>query len=508
MPTRLALLLALLAHTAPADTLTGRVVEDHSNTPLPSVELRVYRTGQRQLAAHLETDSSGQFTAEGLSTGEYRIEASKPNFLGATLRLSAIRDNLVIRLVRCGVISGRVVDAAGAPIRGVAVYALPKTSAGVPLQPGNNPIRGHSAEANESGQYRLHNLPPGEYAVAAAYGASSFSFGRTGGGASRPGLGSGVQVYPTTARPNFFAVTGGEDYRNIDFTITPGTLAKVSGKLDRPDPKSSYWLALSPADQPSLAAAVTATKDDGSFQFEGIGPGNYQLTASGPVRGYGGVAILGPEPFFGRTQVSVGSGDIENLAIPLQKGRTLTFTLAPTPKPDPCPASGQLTLTPIEDWAARLTRTAELNFAQPQTITHIAPARYQLTLARLGDSCYQPEATTLDLTTAAPDQPIAIRVAPAGLIRGKLTGATAPTSFAVALLSADTLNNPQPMQLVFPDATGHFSFAALRPGRYRIGVQRAAGATRADIANLTEVQVAAGAPTALELRVPPQPANQ
>src|SRR5215510_10918503 len=106
--TALLLLAALSAAPAPAATLDGRIVEDHSGNPLASVEIKIYRTGQKTLAAHLETDGSGRFHAENLPDGEYRIEASKPNYIGASLQMNGVASGLQIRLVRCGVISGQV----------------------------------------------------------------------------------------------------------------------------------------------------------------------------------------------------------------------------------------------------------------------------------------------------------------------------------------------------------------------------------------------------------------
>ena len=220
-----------------AANLEGRIVEDHTGNPLASVEVRVYKTGQRTLAAHLETDSSGRFRAPGLGDGEYRIEATKANFVGATVRLASIAGGLLIRLVRCGVITGQVVDAQGQPILGVAVYAMPKPLNG-PLMPYSAPAAGSYTRVDERGQYRLHGLPPGEYAVVAAYGASTSMFGSTGGAEVRSGIGSGVQVYPSNLRPQFFTVAGGELYRNIDFSIVPAGLHNLSGKVELPDPKT------------------------------------------------------------------------------------------------------------------------------------------------------------------------------------------------------------------------------------------------------------------------------
>ena len=222
--------LNLFCLVASAANLEGRIVEDHTGNPLASVEVRVYKTGQRTLAAHLETDSSGRFRAPGLGDGEYRIEATKANFVGATVRLASLAGGLLIRLVRCGVITGQVVDAQGQPILGVAVYAMPKPVSG-PLMPLSGQVPGRQTRVDERGQYRLHGLPPGEYAVVAAYGASTAMFGSSGGAEVRSGIGSGVQVYPSNLRPQFFAVAGGELYRNIDFSITPPGLHNLSGKV-------------------------------------------------------------------------------------------------------------------------------------------------------------------------------------------------------------------------------------------------------------------------------------
>src|SRR5512140_3189144 len=116
---RVYLWLDLFCLAASAANLEGRIVEDHTGNPLASVEVRVYKTGQRTLAAHLEPDASGRCRAPGLAEGEYRIEATKASFVGATVRLEAIAGALVIRLVRCGAITGQVVDAQGQPILGV-----------------------------------------------------------------------------------------------------------------------------------------------------------------------------------------------------------------------------------------------------------------------------------------------------------------------------------------------------------------------------------------------------
>src|SRR5258708_37568577 len=94
--------LAILATCVTADTLEGKVVEDHSGTPLASANVRVFKTGTLRAAAALDTDSDGRFQSPGLPAGEYRIEVAKPNYTSATLRfhLEGSSSPLIVRLIR------------------------------------------------------------------------------------------------------------------------------------------------------------------------------------------------------------------------------------------------------------------------------------------------------------------------------------------------------------------------------------------------------------------------
>jgi hypothetical protein len=100
---------------------------------------------------------------------------------------------------------------------------------------------------------------------------------------------------------------------------------------------------------------------------------------------------------------------------------------------------------------------------------------------------------------------VALELGQAGSIRGTLrAGAASVKDFAVVLLDAEA-SEPTPAQLAFPDEQGRFEFAALRPGRYRIATQLAAGTAKtrwvADIAHMVEIDVPGGVPTEVELPV-------
>src|SRR5262249_11484994 len=235
---RFATLALLATATAWSADLDRRIVEDHPGNPPASVGVRGYPAGQRTLAAHLETDGSGRFHAPNLPDGEYRIEAAKANFVGATLRFHGPASGLLLRLVRCGVIGGTVRDGQSKPVIGASVYVLAKG----PGDGAPRPVEATSysyTRVDADGRFRIHGLRPGEYAIAAAYGASTAML-RSSGGAEVNSLGSGVQLYPTNQRPQYFPITGGEQYRNVDFAILPSTLHHVRGKVELPDPKHRF----------------------------------------------------------------------------------------------------------------------------------------------------------------------------------------------------------------------------------------------------------------------------
>jgi len=215
-------IVACLTGVSEAQSLTGKLVQDHSGVPVASADVKVYKTGQRWLAADLETDGEGRFQATGLVPGDYRLEISKSGYLNATLPFHLAAGETVrpvLRLVRCGVISGRVMDAAGRAVRPSSVAAMTRGPGGVLRA---SYVRGASATVDDAGRYRLFDLAPDEYVVVASYGASVRAVASTGKLPPLGSAGSGALTYPNNARPEVFTIAGGEEFKNVDFTVHPG----------------------------------------------------------------------------------------------------------------------------------------------------------------------------------------------------------------------------------------------------------------------------------------------
>lgn len=489
---------------AHAQDLAGRVVEDSSGEAVASAELKIHKAGMRELVADLETDRAGKFTGTELAAGDYTVDVSKPNFIPTAFPLHIPNRNVQLRLLRYAVMDGRVTNVRGEAVAGRVLAPGGRTNGATRMtvlqkQPGSEEFRLFRDTAPEDGHYRFFDLPPGQYKLGMwFYGLNE---------------GAGMQMYPDNANPKVFTVAGGEVFDNLNFLITPNTQYSVSGTLELPAPGLTFQLALGIPDQPTLPVAQTLVKDDGSFSFDKVPAGTYDLFASGPANGYTAYESVlggkGGDPLFGRVRIQV-AGVLTGVAVPLGPARSMGVVLrahGQASMPPACPQSVTVALTSLEPWAiAFFSASAQVSAGKEQTIKGLPPGKFRVMANGLGAGCYQvnqPEAIP-----GQDSQPVAVEVAAAGSIRGVVRGGS-----DLVVLLLDSSNGAEfPTQLAFPDAQGSFGFATLAPGRYRIAAQHAAAGPKArwvaNISQMREIEVAAGDPTSVELAAPPASGGQ
>jgi hypothetical protein len=194
--------------------------------------------------------------------------------------------------------------------------------------------------------------------------------------------------------------------------------------------------------------------------------------------------------------------NLEGVSVPVSAGRTVDVVLKG--EPDGCPKTAEVALTLLEPWGLMGASPVQANFEKPETARDLAPARYSLSAARLGAGCYQVNRAEVDLSRDA-GGPVTLQLAQAGAIHGTVrAGDASARDFVVMLLDAEASEGAA-AQLAFPDEQGRFEFGGLRPGRYRIAAQLAAGAAKtrwvADYPHMREIVIAGGKPTDLELPV-------
>jgi hypothetical protein len=56
--------------------------------------------------------------------------------------------------------------------------------------------------------------------------------------------GSGVLFFPSNSKPRIFEISSGDEHSGIDFAVVPSGLYRVRGKVESPDSRTGFWLAL------------------------------------------------------------------------------------------------------------------------------------------------------------------------------------------------------------------------------------------------------------------------
>jgi protocatechuate 3,4-dioxygenase beta subunit len=381
------------AVAAGSAVLRGVVVTDTAD-PQPVRRAAVRLAGAGSTSRLTGTDDEGRFVFDRLPPGRFTLSASKAGFVetfhGSTRpgrgpgSPVAVADgasvDVVIRLARGAVITGRIADERGNPVPGIGVAAVDaRMSAGAPRAPART-------ITDDRGIYRLFGLAPGEYLVsaeprfdpvrasragpgaaaviavteadvqrarAAIAGAGSAGAAVGAGGASG---GSGGPVPP--ARPVAYApvfhpgttdaaaaapirVAAGDERAGIDMTLRVVSLARVSGTLTDAagQPVTSAMVVLVP-NQDEQASPVDALVASGAialprgtvsadgFVFSGVAPGQYTLiarTGSGQRGAVAAAAAMPPE--WSATDLVVDGNDRTDLALTVRPGPTVSGRL-------------------------------------------------------------------------------------------------------------------------------------------------------------------------------------
>ena len=331
-------------------TVEGTVLNARTKAPLAKATVRLIGMGApaaRQNAA--STDVSGKFKLEGVQPGEYRALASRSGFVrqvfgsgkgpaSLTLAPQQTLTGLTLELSPGAVIAGHVVDQDGEPLANVQIqpFRYVNSQGSRELVPS-----GRSASTDDRGAYRLFDLDSGRYLVSAAYtndrgayplfdpdsgryliGAASSARAVSAGGANpagAPNEGAALAFYPGVVDPSQAApiqLHAGEERGDVDFRIAPTHGIRVRGRLTpAPERPQEVIVAMAPlgggvagmfASGPRPPARIDSS---GAFEFRGVTPGSYLLTATWNRDG---------NALRGRLPVEAASSDIDGLDLPLK----------------------------------------------------------------------------------------------------------------------------------------------------------------------------------------------
>lgn len=304
----LVLLLLMVAKQAPAQTLlgdsrqaqptsviTGRVVASSGNFPIANARVLARAAGGPGSVRMATTDDDGRFQLTNLARANYviRVVAAGyvPELVQADMPLTFYRpgENVTLRMIKGGVITGRVVNQNGQPMALARVRAVR-----VRNEQGNGVRDSITRDwtTDDRGVYRVYGLEPGAYVVA-AHLTNMF---RQAPSQLRAATGQSSEAGPTyhpsstLDTATLVNVTAGNETGGVDIRYRPEHSYAVRGTVvgnaqgpsgDAPLRRTVISVTLSHAASGVAVAFTTIVPSTGDnvFDFDGVPDGIYELTA-------------------------------------------------------------------------------------------------------------------------------------------------------------------------------------------------------------------------------------
>jgi protocatechuate 3,4-dioxygenase beta subunit len=480
----------LPAQTADPASVAGQVVNAATGEPvrratvsLRRVDARNRTSGTRAATYGAVTDSDGRFTVKDLEAGSYRLSADKPGFVtqeygarlpgrtGSILSLSAGQSmaNASLRLSPRGVITGRVVDDDGEPVRNAAVQAQRYRYTG----PRKQLMSAGNATTNDLGEYRLFDLAPGKYYLAVTFRPAPAMQAR----------GSRVEEqYVTTYYPGVkdaaaaaqLDIAPGAQLRSIDLRLIKTHTVRVRGKIvgGTPEGVQGFQIVLM---TPGGATQGTGISRDGEFEFPSVLPGSYTLAAHSQRRG---------QTWSGRRPLDVGNGNVEDVIVTVTPAVAVTGMVRVENKGAP-PAEVQVRLQPFDPANFTFGPYPAANKLGPDgsfRLDNVAADRYSVVVPGLPDGYYVKSVRSgsidvlsagLEIGSGAP-QPLDVLLNPnAGQVTGAVqmpSGQPTGQTLTVVLIPKERERRLQASgyKTVITDAAGRFTFRNIVPGDYEV----------------------------------------
>jgi hypothetical protein len=312
-----------------AGVITGRVVEAAArgvaNALVVLTNERV--TSQTWLT---RTDLAGQFQFRQVPPGWFRVTTSKPGYAPARARPTANEDGraveVTLRVTPYASIRGRVLNEFGDPAEGARVEVMAMRY-----------VRGRrvatfaaSVECitDEHGEYRIHGLEPGVYAVSAELvgeDAPQVGYRPTYFGAGGP------------ADATLITVSRQQVVDGIDIRLSRWPAFRVAGHvIGATGLPGSGIVMLMPTGETATGVIrpVSARLDaEGGFEFGDVPGGDYVIHA------YGEHPDSAPGAEFAAVQLAVRNSDIDGLLVTMTAGSSISgeviFDSASASRPSP-----------------------------------------------------------------------------------------------------------------------------------------------------------------------------
>jgi len=328
----------------PNGSISGRALIGGKGAPGIAVAAYGGDMINRRAAAQAISDGEGRFRLSGLAAGTYQVSALAPTYASSEpLSLSSFGptsglsksivlapdenvEDIDLKLVRGGVITGRIKDAEGRPVieQQVVLAAVDENGAPSKTQMTQAYNNYQMYQTDDRGVYRIYGLPAGHYKVSVG---------------SAPGRGSsqlGTHTYypqtffgdvSDTAKATIVELTEGGETGNIDIQVGHrGETYTATGRIidtDSGEPIAGVRFMYGPApkNQSNFFGGYIGapTNSRGEFRIEGIEPGRYGVTLASDFEAS---AVYSDPSYF-----EVTDGDVSNLELKATRGNSMSGVL-------------------------------------------------------------------------------------------------------------------------------------------------------------------------------------
>lgn len=520
-------------------TISGKIVNE-SGQPLAGASVMVRGLNSVGSGRTATTDTDGSFSVGSLEPGLYTVVAHAPAYTSNLTDPNQptyyrIGDSVRMELIRGGVITGAVTNAAGEPVVGVRVRATMVRDA-TGQTPRMSAFTLMEQPTDDRGVYRLFGLLPGTYLVSAG----GFGLGQT---FQFDPYDSDISTYaPSSTRDTAaqVSVTSGEEtdvdirYRSESGYVISGSV-KVSGMNG-----SSITLTSVGSSSMPLAHGFQPPGGRG-FSFSGLTDGEYDLVAhefSGTPTSLVPVMLVS-EP----KRISVKGASVTGIELVPKPAASVSGKIVLEPSKAPaCQGKRQPLLAEMAVQSRRPEKEAD---KEPSTYTrvfgslgspgangafvihNVTPGKYQfdpnfharywyLQSITIGSAAAPSAAAAKSAATRVDaaanwtvvkygDQLSNLTVTlaeGAASIRGLLSlgdGAVSPAGMVLYLIPAEPDKAEDVLRFFVTDiqADATFSFTNLPPGRYKAVMEPAPDP---QIATLTKLRLPESAPARAKLR--------
>jgi len=311
--------------------IEGLVTKDPDSQPVKKVLIELIAENQSEAGDYTAiTSPDGTFRIESVVPGRYHLFAERTGFLdsekqhgrtdGRILTLTPGQElkDVHIRLQAAAVVRGRITDEDGEPMANAEVTVLRST-----FVAGRNRWEAAGADlSNDLGEYRIANLPAGNFYVSVNPPPDFKSLiDNSSRGPAEPRSPNAPEKPASTYQTSFYPGTSdrsqatpiqlhaGDDFP-VNFSLMPGPSLSIRGKVINLPPRMSANIMLQSRDF-NVALNGSEMQKDGSFVIRDVSPGNYTIVAS----------VDGSQPpLTARQVVQVGSTNVDGLRLAPQPG--------------------------------------------------------------------------------------------------------------------------------------------------------------------------------------------